>query len=103
MKIVFIKDYKAPRLDADNTVDDFKALDEVFVPRKLGQALIFKNIAISPSRKDRSEAYQILIGKGKKKKVEKKTPPKKKKPVEIATSKKVEDREKAIPLNDESE
>ena len=66
MKIVFIKDYKAPRLDADNTVDDFKALDEVFVPRKLGQALIFKNIAISPSRKDRSEAYQILIGKGKK-------------------------------------
>ena len=122
MKVVFIKEYTGHRLDGKNGIDEFKPLDEEFVPRKFGQKLILSEFAIPEFRKELNPEYRRLLKekekaewKKKKEKAaaetvdekgpaeEKKEPPKKRKYRKKAISKTAEIRETAVSLDENVE
>lgn len=94
MSVVFLKDYSGYRMDKTKTFYDFKVLDEAYVPRKLGQKLVFQEIAIPTFRKELNSEYRKLLKEKKKKKKADAKP--KKKTRKKAVSKKAETREMAI-------
>jgi hypothetical protein len=102
MKVVFIKDYSGVRLDGAKGYYNYKALDEDYVPRKFGNALIMNEIAIPEFRKEKHPEYRrllkekILSERKEEKQEEDTEKPVKRKYRKKAVSKKAEQRETAL-------
>ena len=97
MRVVFLKDYGEYN-------DKYKVLDEVFIPRNLGQKLCFQEIAIPAYEKEKHPEYKKLIRLKKAKeraavagKIAVKKKAEEAKKAKLLKEKEEADREKAIP------